>query len=228
MSDFAEQIKTIAQDLINLEVNTIIKPNMTGRKMPKPRQTLIEIAKKYNLELIKMGFPLDHGDIRLGSFESFERIRIRADEGTEMFKAKALKKKLSDEEAAELVLLNRIKTMSDQIRVIFKSLRMRKVEAWDNDYTREDVEDQQQPLPLTPDEIVMIRKIWEMGLEEIAMQTVIQLDGDVLTRIQSKYANEDSAIIHELHNQSVNTALAFWGGLIGIVKDLVKAIGKSF
>ena len=225
MKDFSEQIKTIAQDLINLEVNTIIKPNMTGRKMPKPRQALIEIAKKYNLELIKVGFPLDHEDIRMGSFESFELIRAKAHEGIELFKKKAVKKKLSDGEDAELVLLSRIKTMSDQIRVIFKSLRIRKVKAWDNDYTREDIEDQQPPLPLTPEEIVMIRKIWEMGLEEIAMQTIIQLDGDVLTRIQSKYAKEENAKIHHLHNQSVSTALAFWGGLIGIVKDLIKAIG---
>ena len=39
-------------------------------------------------------------------------------------------------------------------------------------------------LPLESYEIVAVRKIWEIGTESVVMQTIAQLDGDIVTRIQ--------------------------------------------
>lgn len=219
MSDFAERIQTIARDLTHIEVNTIIKPNMTGRKMPKPRHAFIEIARKYSLKLMQLGYPVDENAIHMGGFESFDRIRSRANEGLQVLQGKAMRRELSEGEEMDMILFFRIKTMSDQIKGIFNALRRRGVREWDNDFSHEEIEEAPPPLPLTPDEMVMLRKIWEIGLEEIAMQTIIQMDGDVLTRVQPKYATPESAVIREIHGESLNLALRFWGELIGLVKD---------
>eukprot|EP01008_Symbiontida_sp_HLA12_P000282 NODE_1281_length_628_cov_1.760396_g1271_i0.p2 GENE.NODE_1281_length_628_cov_1.760396_g1271_i0~~NODE_1281_length_628_cov_1.760396_g1271_i0.p2 ORF type:complete len:109 (+),score=42.54 NODE_1281_length_628_cov_1.760396_g1271_i0:2-328(+) len=102
-----------------------------------------------------------------------------------------------------------------------KSFEKRGVAVWNNDISRADIENQAPDLPLATEELVLIRKIWDMGLEHIAMQTVIQLDGDVITRIQARYADKDSKVIHRIHNQSVSVSLKFWGQLVRILKDIL-------
>ncbi|MDM8552208.1 hypothetical protein QUF72_19135 [Desulfobacterales bacterium HSG2] len=227
MADVADQVKRIAQDLLNLEVNTIIKPNMTGRKMPSPRHALTDIAQTYNLKLIDIGLPLKRSDITLGSFKSYDMIREKAVDGIEAIKERIAKKSEQENDEAELVMLIRVKRMSDQIKGVFKSLEKRGAKQWDNNIPREDM-DSAPPLELTAGERVLIRKIWDVGLEEIAMQTVIQMDGDVITRIQNKYVNEESIIIHKLHNESVSTSLRFWSELVGIVEDFFGKLSRSF
>ncbi|MDM8523910.1 hypothetical protein QUF80_11125 [Desulfococcaceae bacterium HSG8] len=229
MKPFAEQIEKIAHDLINLEVNTIIKPNMTGRKMPAPRHALIDIALNYKRKLFKLGFPLKTGEgIRMGGKASFGMIREEANQAAKILVNKAEKEKLSPEDEVNLVFLYRIESMSDQIKGIFNALEKRKVLTWDNDYTREEIESQHPPFPLITNEIILIRKIWDMGLEEIAMQTVIQLDGDVLTRIQPRHANERSAMLHQIHNENVAISIRFWKELIEVLKDFFKSFSKLF
>ena len=76
---------------------------------------------------------------------------------------------------------------------------------------------------IQPGELVIIRKAWELGVEEIAMQTIIQLDGDVVTRIQPKYAQEGNNILYKIHNQGIGVSVSFWKELVGIVKDLAMA-----
>jgi hypothetical protein len=222
--DLKEQITRVAHDLINLEVNTIIKPNITGRKMPNPRHALIDIAKMYN---IKLGLPLQDADLK-GNFESFHTLREEAKKKKiDSYKERAAE--LTDEEQADLLILYRIKGMSDQIKGIFNALKYRRKEkAWDNDYTRAEIEEKSSLFQLTPDELVLIRKVWEIGVEEIAMQTVIQLDGDVVTRVLPKYAAEKHEALHMLHNQGVSTSLNFWGELVGLVKDFFEKIVKMF
>lgn len=218
MVDIRARIHAIADQLTHLEVNTILKPNMTGRKMPAPRHALIEIATRYMTKLEQLGWPVTDDIVAPpGGFASFDLIRERASDAIDAFRAKARIRIATDTEECDLVLLLRIKTMSDQIKGIFNALKRRDIPEWDNAYTHQGVEDEFPPWPLTPEEFVQIHKIWEMGLEEIAMQTVIQLDGDVVTRIMPKYANEEGRIIHQIHHQGVSMSLQVWGELVGLV-----------
>ena len=224
MNNFKEQISNIAHDLMNLEVNTIIKSNITGRKMPNPRHALIDIAKEYQVKMAALGLPLDSDDIKLGSFNSFHKIRETAREAIESLEAKT--PELSEKDQANLIMLQRIKFMSDQIKGIFNALEKRHDKECKKDFGREDIERRLPPLRLNSDELVKIRKIWEMGVEEIAIQTVIQMDGDVITRVQPKYARAGNNELYSFHNQGVNTSISFWKELIGIVKDFLKSLLK--
>jgi len=42
------------------------------------------------------------------------------------------------------------------------------------------------------------------------MQTVVQLDGDVINRIQKSYADPKYKYIHDIHNSNVNVSVQFW------------------
>ena len=157
---------------------------------------------------------------------------------------------------AEIAMLYRIKDKSDQIKGIFNSkcieyLTEKKVDFKEggpgestamcnmipdnnpekrfitNLLTRAEIElNQDKPLYLDPDQLALLRKIWEVGTTEIAMQTVVQLDGDVVTRILAKYADREFEILHRLHNQGVDTAIGFWKDLIGVLKDFFQDIIK--
>lgn len=226
MQDFKEQIRKIAIDLLNLEVNTIIKSNIEGIKMPEPRHALLDIAKTFDSKLKSLGAEQlkDHND--LGGYAAFDQLRTRANQKISELETK--RGGLTSEQDADLLMLYRIKDKSDQIKGMFNSLKRRKVANWDNAYTHQQIEEERPPFPLTPDELVLLRKVWELGTEEIALQTIIQLDGDVVTRIQPKYITSNCESVHKIHNQGVSTSMAFWKELIGIVTDFFSAIVRRF
>lgn len=223
-----DQIATIAHDLMNLEVNTIIKANITGRKMPSPRHALIDIAKSYVEKLSVLGYPLRDPELYPGSFQSFHVIRETAKEAITVLEDKARTDGLSGKEESDLIMLWRIKTMSDQIKGIYNALAKRTDASCKDGFDREKIESD---LPLPPlnvnsQELVKIRKIWEMKVQEIALQTVIQIDGDVINCVKSGFQDPEHKGLHRLHNQGVNTCLNFWKELIGIVKDSLGSLLK--
>lgn len=228
-ASISDPLKQIARDLMNLEVNTIVKANMTGRKMPKPRHALVDIAQNYQRKLLQMGYWPEESPVHIGSFASFNLIREQADEGIKDFRRLGEERPLTEAEELDLVLLFRIQRMSDQIKGVLNGLKARKAAAWDNDLSREEIEDRHLPLDLTTDELVMIRKIWDMGLEQIALQTIIQLDGDVLTRIQPRYAleNEMSRTLQSIHGQNVSTSIRFWHQLVRVLQDFFTGLSKA-
>ena len=221
------QIGNIADNLLNLEINTIIKPNITGRKMPAPRHALIDIAQEFDAKLTALGLPpeiLPNQTINLGSIDSFDRLRKRANKGLNRIEEDEKGRAVAAEKEVELMMLYRIRNVSDQIKGMFNSVQLRGVKEWDNDYTRADIESKRPPFPLTPDELVLIRKIWEIGVEEIALQTIIQMDGDIVTRVHPRFATQHHEELHRIHNQSVSVSLSMWKELIGVVKDFFVSI----
>ncbi len=223
-----EQLKEIGEDLLNLEINTIVKDNITGRKMYGARLALIQIAKKFNIKLRQLdpSHQIVNESI-FGSPESFEEIKERA--SSKIRDYQEFDNQVSN---ADLWMLYRIKGTSKTILNLFTNLRpdlLKKLRGnkdfWDE---TKHINDIRTLLPFPPEQLRIIRKAWELGVEEIAMQTVIQLDGDVVTRVLPKYANETHKGLHNLHNQGITTSIKFWRTLVGIVKDVVSFIFNLF
>ena len=63
----------------------------------------------------------------------------------------------------------------------------------------------------------MIRKAWELGTDEVVIQTTVQIDGDVVTRIYSDYTERDLVELMKLHEMSVNTSIRSWKNLLDTV-----------
>lgn len=308
MSDLKETIRRIAEDLTNLEINTIIKNGMTGGKMPQPRHALIQIAQEYVNKLGEIMEEAPHSlnmqsdqDFAVGgkgtynstthfykrdsgaqpkyvlpgSMDSFDVLRTLASDGLQRLQSLRKTKELSQKQEADVVMLCRIRDMSDQIKGVFHALKYRvrpnggkeggqlrvdpktinsmkkvseskyvadnrealrsqypnadfSVHEWDNNYTRDEIEMLRPLFPLTTDELVTIRKAWEIGTEVIVMQTMIQLDGDVVTRIDPAYVTAEKETIRRIHSDSVTLSLKAWDQLIGLVKEFFEDIVKFF
>jgi hypothetical protein len=266
-------LKKIAEDLFKLEINTIVKPNMSAVKMPlSKRRALYELATEYDLLLKKFKIKKDNDSTyrdpihwKYAGLRSFGELRDRAKAGIEILEqdVKTAKEEESKELYKNIKMLDRIRYQSTQIVDMFKKIEQ-KVQAdkskkgksghhpaskskvpdentlsdenskiipshkesrlWNNDISLEDM-NKEPDLVLTPEQTMMIRKAWEIGTEEIVLQTVIGVDGDVTTRIVDSFASAPNDMILELHNNSIETSINFWSNL---VKTVTTIAGKAF
>ncbi|MBE2221332.1 MAG: hypothetical protein IAF02_07315 [Anaerolineae bacterium] len=316
LSTVSDQFTNIAQDLFNIEVNIILRNNITAQKMPNPRHALLDIGKEYckaldemevwrrhyysqkseeqaqpsddalfevmrrefgyltedegsaqNIDMANYERRVSHNvSDELGGFDAFDVLRNWADSFMDDL-AKDIY--LSPE---QLSILPRIKDNADLIKGMYSSICRRDPVLNDpkkppeknlakrlelmpedkmnpntvvklskeidpahtidltNEYTRSDLVNKAgiQPLPLRDSEMVMIRKVWELGTEVIAMQTIVQVDGDVITRLNPIYLDETTyPRLHDYHNKGVNIALEHWSSLVNVAKELIIATARG-
>jgi hypothetical protein len=69
------------------------------------------------------------------------------------------------------------------------------------------------------------RKAWELGTSEIVAQSVVQLDGDVVVRVDESLLTDDAASLHELHRRALGAALTHWRTLFEFVVQM--AVGAA-
>jgi hypothetical protein len=65
---------------------------------------------------------------------------------------------------------------------------------------------------------IALRKIWDMGLEVVVVQTLVHLDGDVVTRVHPDFVHD--AHLLQQHDQNVKLATGFWQQLVSTIATL--------
>jgi hypothetical protein len=252
-------VQRVAEDLLHLEVNTIIKSQMSGTKMPDTsREALFDIARTYHYGLIELGHEIDptmkngfRGEQQweFGGLMSFLELRQRASDGIKLVDKLIENREL---EASNLVqskkkMLDRIRTNTHRIVGMFeKHAEKAKVtpeqmtalknsdpkqsnkatETWNNDVDRSVInkaDSDKTDLKLDLKELVMIKKTWDIGMEEIVMQTIVGIDGDVTTRILERFAKNPDQTILDTHDGAVKTSIGFWFKIV----DVVVKVGSS-
>lgn len=263
----------IFQDLLSLEINIIVKPGMTARKMPAPWYALLDIIGEFDAFLGPVAGDLNRAWSRRGSppirvrppeeeGRSLSQSRRRADhEGMLSFPLRydavdsvvsvptldELRERAVETEAVHRhavatwgfpsgdrgPILKRIYRNCDQLKGILA--RPEVADVLDGLSGRSDPGSQAEPattdevaLPLTSDELVTIRKIWEVGTETVVMQTIVQLDGDLLTRVQAGRETAADQSLHELHRQAVDNAIRNWQFLGQTVASFMTSALRSF
>jgi hypothetical protein len=236
----AERLEALLEDLFSLEVNTIVKENMVATKVPNTAHALLDVARDYALSLNRLGAPEPLPDqVSLAVLHALRtRAQARANalaglpvDGAAAQIAPDPGKELTDEEEAHLYLLHRIRDTSDQLKGLFLDARgqertdgegakLRFDRARANAFTDAD-------LPLTDAQRLLLRKAWEIGTEEVVMQTVIYLDGDVITRIRGDYARPDKRAMLEVHQAAVGTSISFWRGLVEVVRSIFTGLAGA-
>jgi len=238
VADFKDTISLVAKNLFTLEVNTIIKANILGTKMPPAVHALLDIASDYDAQLSVYEAELamtpveqpaaakDETGKHVANEELFHWLRRRADDCMGSFRDPAATRFLVDLKL-RLLLLQRIKDNCDQIRSIFQGLAHRKAELPKGKaLSREATSHGTADLPLHPNELLTLRKIWEIGLEEILAQTVIQVDGDVTTRVHPNVVSGDMAQLLNIHQQSVSNSVGIWKGLASMLGSFMENVGQ--
>jgi len=138
------------------------------------------------------------------SIETFDLLRERAVEAESVYRHAVGWRLIEPDE--KVVILKRIYRNCDQL----KGILARKAVA---DAVGAGIYRDAAPVPVLPlatDEVINLRKIWEVGTETVVMQSMAQLDGDIITRIQKGRDPAHDQAIHDLHRQSLESALRHW------------------
>jgi hypothetical protein len=120
--------------------------------------------------------------------------------------------KLTDAQNANLLLLCRIRDTSDQLKGLVPAGRS---------FNRQNAD--AEVIPLDDRQRLVLRKAWELGTEQVVMQTVVYLDGDVITRIRPDIAEGNRRDLLDVHQKGVDTSMAFWRHLVDVVRSIVGA-----
>jgi len=71
-------------------------------------------------------------------------------------------------------------------------------------------------------------KAYDIGLEQIMLQTRIEMDGDITTRINRKFAENPVQLIIDMHNLSVNISVAYWNKIFDVISSFFTKILDRF
>jgi hypothetical protein len=230
-----------ARSLLNIEVNTIVRDNMTGEPMPPVPHALLDIAGEYATMLCELGVDLpayfkpDAGDPAaivptwLHTPASVNDLTVAAETFDRLRWAAKWAGSTQAPLAARItptkrVLLDRIINNSDAIKEMFKRFDpsmqpfLNKTRAQLLDTTL-----QSRSYVIAPDDLIRLQKIWDIGVEEIVAQTVVHVTGDVTTRVQEALRNPGCETVFAIHRQSIDVSVACWKYLLDAVREIAGA-----
>lgn len=216
-----DQLRGLAVDLSRIEVNTIYKENMSCGAMGELRDGLCEIGRQYLSYLrnsldVKDELPVDEKYFTEW-INFFKGVCDEAtDRYTELKGEEIFVSKLPLDDQKIAYTLQRIASQSESVREALERARGRLVS---------DGGMEEKPHfnlgSLNAGEITPIRKAWELGLEQVVVQSVIHLDGDVITRISETAIARDPTPLLQVHNNSVSQALNYWGTIFDVVRKFI-------
>lgn len=126
-------------------------------------------------------------------------------------------------DAASRTILIRIQRSSDQLKTVAKALSNLANEHVG--LTREqlmELESMGRKAPGAPAELLTrIRKAWDIGADRIVLQTVVQLDGDIIFRARRDALIGANQIFAQAHERATSTALDHWQNLFNLITGLL-------
>ena len=247
-----EKISSTLFDLTHLEINTIIKDEMSATKAPaSPRLILHDLSKKYHLKLISLGEKyidymgkagesaehLFRGETEFcgSAYHSFRELGERAKAAGLLLKSNKYGVPFpGDDVDADIMMLMRIETISDDIMRILKKVDTMKGEpvngndtyTFDEEKTNWDFrvmttsEAEKYELSLDLRQLMVFKKANDIGTEKVVLQTIIGMDGDVTTRISTSFADHPVPFINQMHNDAIRISVDLWKTFISIVVEL--------
>lgn len=108
---------------------------------------------------------------------------------------------------ADRSILHRIRRNCDQLKDILKECQLPRIDRSTD------------PKSFCAGTLVPIRKAWDIGVEAILLQTSIQIDGDVWSRLQVGMDDPAKAHLHTLHANAVELSFKYW-------KWMIEALGQ--
>ena len=273
-------VKTLAGDLLNLDVSTIIRENTTNSKMPSVRRmAIMQIADSYRSKMVEIGVAVratdeataapkgEHAPFllrwRFAGEWSFVEINNAAKHGVPLLRArqKAAEDAKDKQRIEERInLLTRFQAQSSSMIGMYKTRRRLYADeikakkedfsterppkdgvapyashtasqGWNNDISIRDI-NETDDMELSPDNLTLVRKTWEIGSQRVYLQTVVQIDGDVtsyITRDFIKLPENVKSLVLNIHNDSVASSTKMWTMLFNTVANIAgQALGSMF
>lgn len=213
-----ERARRLVYDLHTLEINTIKNAAMTAQRMPPMPASLAEIAADYG-DWLK--------DKCNGESLPADKRRRRADEFKFLHdEARSLLDSGACRDDSDRVIVQRIHRNCAYLTALAESAeKIPEAKPYVAEHTLHDLltlsdEILEKVWHPTQADRAKVRKIWEVGTELVLMQSVIQLEGDVVTRFSPLlFAKENERVI-DIHQQAIKTSTRMWSVLIGAIGAL--------
>lgn len=219
-------ISKLLDDLTHLEINTIIKKGMTSAPQPERiEEVLYVLLSNYRekfLVIIKrndIDFDVD-GD-KITSYLEFYK---KMDELNDY-----LDKNDFRLEEGDYIIFLRMKSFCNYLKSRQEEISFSKRNGIDQKatvYTVNMHEFGSFELEMNSRDRVMIKRLYDLGTERIVMQTRFGIDGDVITRIEERFANKPKQVVLDLHEEHTNLSLKYWQSLINLVKNIIVGIKR--
>lgn len=213
--------------VVNVEINTILAHGgMTGRKMPSWPEVLCQVASEFAVFLEQRGradlLPKDG----LLTEDVFKELRKAADI--------ALEERSSDgnsRPAADTAILYRIKRHAQILDDLITAMLGDKLGVPTAEHksfitckhapAARQIGFQAPALPI--EWATSLRKIWELGTNEVVFQTVLQLDGDIVNRVApSRVSDHQMAVLREMHDGATALSFRYWRAIFDLLTALVR------
>ncbi|WP_431283566.1 hypothetical protein ACQW02_01785 [Humitalea sp. 24SJ18S-53] len=246
--------KLIGQSLLRLEINTILKSNMTGEPMPPLPIALLDIAEEYCSKLESFGLsqvelarglfaedpdtPRSSLEIREQLSPTFDRfIAIRGLARTLLQRKEQARLASPGREgtiAATLPSVDEVTTsrMVQNCEIILDIIKRlpRDGLLWGHlRLTRAQLQGDDRggasplrlgPYDISPTQLMRLRKVWDVGTEEIVAQTSISLSGDVLMRVSPLLMTPEYRGLLDIHRDAVSMSTGYWRDLMNAAVTL--------
>lgn len=260
---WGDRLKLLGQDLVTIEVNTILADGMTGRKMPPYPEALYDIAKRfarYLCECTRLDLTdffaqaqaLEDGnaphavaaaDDLKPSFGGAPGVPETLTNGERDFRRLrwAAKQVIDHQREAPagaaltpeiLTIVHRVHRHSGQLELMVggfaKSVRDTGLIGVDGTALYQGLRTRTEPLPmLSAVDLTRIRKIWEIGVDAIVLQSVLQLDGDIVFRADKNLDLETRKSLVAAHRQFVELGVTHWRAMFELLASLMgSALGR--
>lgn len=233
------ELTDFGRDLLTLEINTIVSDGITAERMPTDGQALIRIAQLYksflmevlmevanasgtvgNLPTVRLGdgtvATFRDWNVASGGMRTFSAL---GDAARTCRHARANVQRPNAMRSEHDALLDRVVGACADIQALLRRLKLGS--ALITADTVELAEDEGIAWPsFDHDTLLQLRRIWETGVDVIVMQTVVRLDGGVVTRILDGWDVATAAPLQEVHYRAVDISLQRWSLLVQTARDL--------
>lgn len=192
---------SLIEDLSHLQINTIVKDRIFGTSMPAIPEALRSVAHAYHHRIkdhLETTAPFNSDD--LSTSEYFSAVLSEA-------KSLGDKKEVDSDLASVVYRIERYTPELHEIAKIVEETGGNKEGFYST---------------LTPKQLSLVQKCWELGTETIVMQTSVSLSGDVVTRVSRAYSTPDKQFMMDMHSSSVDFSLKYWQSLVQTVTALFK------
>lgn len=218
-------ISELLDDLTHLEINTLLKSGMTAAQPPDDiEEVLYRLIERY---VIKLNVILDRNDIGFPT-KRIEFVTIREFHQH----INALCDHMDDNNLRmaedDYIIFLRMKSFCIYIqskdKVVIKDTTETPV--GETLYTVNLPKYEDYIFELDVRERAKLKRMHDLGTEEVILQTRFGIDGDVVTRIEENFATRPRQMILDVHDKHTNLSLQYWDKLVNIVVDVVSGIFK--
>lgn len=246
--------RLLGESLLTLEVSTILKSNMTAEPMPALPHALLDLAIDYCVKLEELGLPreeialalygeaaagLSAGQLRARLAPTFDRFGTIRKLALGLCSTRAHTREATGDRlaTAEEVTLDRIVQACEIIMRVLRTLPRDSLLWSQLGMTRDELlgigaegraAPRLGPYPeLDPADLMDLKKLWDVGTEQIVAQTTIHITGDVTMRVTPALLKPENKLLLDIHRDAVATSTAYWRELLNTAVALATGAARA-